>query len=394
MKSRFPRATVLAVLVALAPAPPLLAATAVDDVLATVEGGSLELGLSQLTANDELDPGTAVQSVSPPAEGTLACVEDHCTYTPPPGFSGTDRFSYTLGDGAGPQATAEVRIQVSPLIQPVVGDWNGDGVTDLGWFQGLFLDLFFLELPSADETGGPTLAGYGCDRPAVPPDRTGWIPIAGDWFGNDGRSEIGIFDPVRREYLLYARAGDGGPWVVARRFRHPTPGQGGLPVAGNWDDDPEDETGLFLPDEHRFLLLTANRGDAQVLDITLTDLPAGDWAPVAGDWGADGWRPDRVGVWDAEARVLRLRDANTSGPTEVVDEIYDEGPGLLPFSGRWGHPVSIGFYDPAREGGRAQFVLYPCDFDPTCPEPVVGGRQPILRPPPEDPVITPCAGGR
>ncbi len=276
-----------------------------------------------------------------------------------------------------------------PPVLPLAGDWNGDGVTDLGWLNTRSLDSFFLEL-SATNDGSPLRASrYSCYRPDVLGTGTRLLPLAGDWFG-DSHADVGLFDPDRREFLLYRRATDRSGWLLTLRFQHPAGGSGGLPVAGDWNGDGRDEVGLYLEDEHRFLLLAENGPDAVVTEVALTDLPEGHWIPVAGDWG-DGAGVSVVAVWNPETRELRISQGNTSGSTTVADEDYSaEGPGLLPFSGRWGQHTSIGFYDPGSAGGLSEFVLYPCDFGGDCSN--LGGRHPILLPPPEDPIAASCGG--
>lgn len=286
---------------------------------------------------------------------------------------------------------AEIGDQGPPLVHPVAGDWNGDGVTDLGWFHGQFLDFFYLQLEDLFTEPSRPKVVYSCDRPPVPETTGGWLPLAGDWDG-DGRSEIGLFDPARREYILYGEGFVAGEWVVMERFTHPVPGQGGLPVAGNWDGEDGDEVGLFLPEEHRYLLLDANSSDAAVSEVVLTDLTGDGWLPVAGDWGDDGREPDVVGAWNPDLRVLRLRPDNSSGPTDAYD-YTGRSVGPHPFSGRWRQRVSIGFFDPGVEDGSwPAFLLYVCDIGPDCGD--LGGRTTILLPPPEDPFITPCASGQ
>jgi hypothetical protein len=274
----------------------------------------------------------------------------------------------------------------TPLVVPLAGDWNGDGTTDVGWLNTRTLEPFFLELLVGAETVRE--GAYTCHGPLLPGGRSGLLPIAGDWYDEGrGLSEIGLFDPVTREFLLY-RSNAGGSWQLAHRFPHPVSGVGGLPVVGDWDGDLVDEVGLYVEEEQRFLLLDGNHAGAGVREVLLTDLHHGDWAPVAGDWG-DETGFDVVAVWNAATRELRISHANTSGPTWVPDEGYtQEGPGLLPFSGRWGQLTAIGFYDPGTDG-HSQFVLYPCDFGGDCGG--MGGREPILRPPPEDPIVASCA---
>ncbi len=69
-----------------------------------------------VTANDtdpNGDPLTIV-ATTPPASGTLTydAGAGTVTYTPEPGFSGTDLFTYTISDGRGATATATTRVTV------------------------------------------------------------------------------------------------------------------------------------------------------------------------------------------------------------------------------------------------------------------------------------------
>lgn len=76
--------------------------------------------------------------------GAVSCTSvGVCTYTPPPGFRGSDTFGYTVSDGNGGSDTATVTIFVaSPapipagvhlseiLSAPAAVDWDGDGTAD------------------------------------------------------------------------------------------------------------------------------------------------------------------------------------------------------------------------------------------------------------------------
>ncbi len=50
-------------------------------------------------------------------QGTAEVSGDVILYTPTPGFTGTDSFTYTIDDGHGGQDTATVTILVSPKQQ-------------------------------------------------------------------------------------------------------------------------------------------------------------------------------------------------------------------------------------------------------------------------------------
>ncbi len=75
--------------------------------------------------DNDTDPegdGLSIVDVTQPANGTVVNNGDSLTYTPNPGFVGTDTFSYTVDDGHGGQATASVSIEVTNQAPVAVDD--------------------------------------------------------------------------------------------------------------------------------------------------------------------------------------------------------------------------------------------------------------------------------
>jgi large repetitive protein len=86
--------------------------TALGDTGATQAG--VALNGPMLTAND-LGSGLAITANTNPAHGTLAINPDGSyLYTPTPGFSGADSFTYTVTDSTGRTSTATVTLTVAP----------------------------------------------------------------------------------------------------------------------------------------------------------------------------------------------------------------------------------------------------------------------------------------
>ena len=122
--------------------------------------------------------------------------------------------------------------------RPVTGDWNGDGVTDLGVVRG---HEWILTLgPYGDSEGVPGESGDQ-GSPAVWRDfyfgSATDVPVTGDWNG-DGTDGVGLF-----------RAGDLVPGRAARARRRTRPTvsygtPGDLPVVGDWDGDGTDGLGV------------------------------------------------------------------------------------------------------------------------------------------------------
>jgi uncharacterized repeat protein (TIGR01451 family) len=102
--------------------------TAVNDT-ATVPAGPTARPIDVL-ANDTAAPDTnetlTVTAVTPGSQGGTVTIIDggaRVSYTPAPGFKGTETFTYTLSDGNGGTAIATVTVTV-------IDDRDGDGLSD------------------------------------------------------------------------------------------------------------------------------------------------------------------------------------------------------------------------------------------------------------------------
>lgn len=99
-----------------------LGINAVADTLGVVEGHPTSVASSRLLANDTDRDGLALQlsGVSAPgiAGATVTLAAGIVTYTPAPGFVGSDSFLYTATDAAGNVATATVSVSVRSSDDP------------------------------------------------------------------------------------------------------------------------------------------------------------------------------------------------------------------------------------------------------------------------------------
>jgi serine-aspartate repeat-containing protein C/D/E len=188
---------------------------------------------------------------------------------------------------------------------PVVGDFNGDGVSDIGLFVN---GQWFLDLNGNgrwDEGDLWAKLGSGED-----------LPVTGDWDA-DGKTDIGIYGP----------AWPRDPWAISREPGLPDPAN--FPstpadVAKNMPPKPEDATS-----GGRVLKRTAQgKRRADLIDHVFHYGVPGD-APVTGDWNGDGTR--QIGVFrDGEW----LLDLNGDGRFSEVDTVVEFGSaGDLPVVG-------------------------------------------------------------
>jgi hypothetical protein len=208
---------------------------------------------------------------------------------------------------------------------PVVGDWNGDGIDEIGIFrpssQSFFLDL----------NGNDVWDGLGIDASTPSFGIAGDIPVVGDWNG-DGIDEIGIFRPSSHSFFLDLNGNR--IWDTGIDGVYPFGTSTDLPVTGDWDGDGIDEIGVWRPAKRSFFLDTnGNHTWEWGTDLfapfgTSTDLP------IIGDWDGDGF--DEIGIWRPSNHRFFL-DTNANDTWDVgIDLIASFGTSTdLPLAGRW-----------------------------------------------------------
>jgi serine-aspartate repeat-containing protein C/D/E len=175
---------------------------------------------------------------------------------------------------AGAIGAPEAHVFGIPGAIPVVGDWNGDGRSEIGLFYKgeWFLDLNGNRQWDAEDLWAK-LGVYG-DR-----------PIVGDWDG-DGKDDIGVFGPEWAGDPRHLSAEPGLP--DSANARVPKPDDQIRPK--NPPPNPDQAT-----DGERLMRLGAKgRERADLIDHVFQFGGAND-VPIAGDWNGDGIRS--VGIY-------------------------------------------------------------------------------------------------
>lgn len=128
--------------------PPNQPPVAVDDEVETDHDTPVTI---DVLANDSDPDGDTltVDTVGTPANGTATHTSDQVTYTPDPGFAGTDTFTYTVTDGHGgaAQATVTVTVHEPPNNPPDIAGID-DQVNTVG-------DTVHLQVQASDPDGDP-----------------------------------------------------------------------------------------------------------------------------------------------------------------------------------------------------------------------------------------------
>ena len=153
--------------------------------------------------------------------------------------------------------------------EPVVGDWDGDGATNLGTWRPMKAK-FRLQTPT-----GVVKIGYG-----LAGDRA----ISGDWDAN-GTDDIGVYRASLGTF--YQRQVDGTSVTVLLGDVDD------LPVTGDWDGNGVTDLGVYDPSTATFTMRLVD-ANALVQTAELQLGVPGD-LPVTGDWDANG--TSDLGVW-------------------------------------------------------------------------------------------------
>jgi hypothetical protein len=123
-----------------------------------------------------------------------------------------------------------------PGAIPIVGDWNGNGKNEIG----VYIDgIWFLDMNGNWQWDGEGVDVRGVFGVGVP----NAIPVVGDWNG-DGKSEIGIYSDG--SYYLDMngnRQWDGDGVDVLGVFGIGVPNA--IPVVGDWNGDGKSDIGVY-----------------------------------------------------------------------------------------------------------------------------------------------------
>lgn len=163
--------------------------------------------------------------------------------------------------------------------KPIIGDWNGDGYTDIGiWRAGVFY---------LDSNGNGLWDGPGVDT-RVAFGNASDTPVVGDW-NNDGRDDLGVW----RAGKFYLDLNGNRTWNVGLDGIFGFGSTNDTPLIGDWNGDGIDDLGVWRTGKFH-LDLDGNRVWNSSLDGAFTFGMTTD-TPLIGDYDGDG--RDDLGVW-------------------------------------------------------------------------------------------------
>jgi hypothetical protein len=211
----------------------------------------------------------------------------------------------------------------APLWTPVVGDWNGSGISKIGCYKD---GAWYLDYDGDGSWNASVDKNYGYGAP-------GWTPVVGDWNG-DGKDKIGAY----KDGAWYLDYNNDGVYDAGDK-NYAFGGAGWTPVIGKWTSDHSSKIGIYK--DGVYYLDFNGDGIYDAGDKTIAYGSTGSNA-IVGDWNNDGLTE----VGTQTGRTWQL-DYDGSGTVDTNTKSYTFGAaGWNPVIGDWNGDgkAKIGIY--------------------------------------------------
>lgn len=207
---------------------------------------------------------------------------------------------------------------------PITGDWNGDGRTKVGFYLNGF---WALDYNGNGQWDGPVIdrfIGFGGSSPSE-------IPILGDWNG-DGRTKVGYF--LNGTWVLDYNGNGQWDGPTIDRFYTYTIGAGEKPVVGDWNGSGTTKVGVWR--KGFWALNVSGTGSYQPgVDLFYGFGSGPSDVPLVADWNGDG--RSKIGYYTAGFWIIDYNGNGRWDPGPNADRFTALGgnSGEQPVLGKW-----------------------------------------------------------
>jgi hypothetical protein len=152
--------------------------------------------------------------------------------------------------------------------QFLIGDYNGDGSQDLGFFEPSNNTFSISYSYKSESFGGPS-SGLKIGPGEFGHNEDGRFYV-GD-FNGDGRADLGFFEPADNSFYVALSSGTSFPpsgrrqWVSPNAFGH----AGGEFYVGDYDGDVKDDLGFYDPGANAFRVSLSDGSKFKTSDSSL-----------------------------------------------------------------------------------------------------------------------------
>ncbi|MHC5537780.1 FG-GAP repeat domain-containing protein, partial [Singulisphaera rosea] len=202
---------------------------------------------------------------------------------------------------------------------PITGDFNGDGITDVGVYVPTDNKFALTFLNSQGQfVGGSSQSvfTYGYHNGSV-----NSVPITGD-FNGDGVTDVGVYIPGDDKFELALLNGQGQYLGGASNqsiftYSYHTGGAYSVPITGDFNGDGITDVGVYVPPDDKFALTFLNSqgqfvGGSSQSVFTYSYHTGGVYSvPITGDYNGDGITD--VGVYVPPDDKFALTFLNSQG---------------------------------------------------------------------------------
>jgi len=211
---------------------------------------------------------------------------------------------------------------------PIVGNWDNDAIEEAGLYRfisGTGGRFTLLNDNVGSVLSTRTFAGARAE------DK----PIVGDWNG-DGVDDLGLFRKitspnVQKFILLTNDPLDSTKLVSLIEIPLGLGSDDGKPLIGDWDGDNIDEVGLYKNSQATFYLDYDNNPSTPLKTVTFGRANNND-KPIVGDWNGDG--KVTIGLHRDWGGSWYLSNSNEAPALDTI-MIFGPNTGIIGISGKW-----------------------------------------------------------